>query len=176
MLDPGQQRLQDLLQGRAFPTWIAETTTTTGGFHPAWTTELQEMCDAVISNTLHELEMSQQEHDIFKAKKKLEYKEAEKMGLPRNYERQEQGWLDRRRIWDRACKSGAVGSIVIMINGMSLDVSPSGWVDREAAAVQVKIALLKAMGDHKELSRLMLDVVCSKSTADEKRELPEPSK
>ena len=72
------------------------------------------------------------------------------------------GWTGKP-FWDRPCKIGAVGSVVIKIKGMQLKVQ-DGWIDRINAAHQVKAALMTGAAKNDALSESMLDIVCSKAT------------
>ena len=154
--DEGMRRLRDIMKGRSLPRW---TELPNPRFVPDWTKEAIDLCNEVIKNTQQEQQMSSADHDLWRSKNRMERK-----SIPRrNWERQQQGWLDRKTIWDRPCGVGAVASIVIKIRGMQLKVDENGWVDRTGAAHSVKLALWTGAGPNDGFKESILDVVCSTS-------------
>ena len=156
--DEGMKRLNGIMRGRTLPRWYGPPNPR---FVPEWTDETIDLCNEVIKNVQLEQVMSSEDHESWKSKQRTENKQK---GVPRcNWEKQRQGWLDRKSIWNRPCQAGAVASIVIKIRGMQLTVEESGWIDRVGAAASVKSALYKGAGAHDGFRDAMLDVVCSKS-------------
>jgi len=159
--DEGAKRLQDIMKGRSLPVWNGPPHPR---FVPEWTSDTIDLCNEVIKNTQQELSLSGKDHDAWKAKRKEEQRQVLQQGLPmQNWGRQRQGWLDRKAIWDRPCRIGAVGSMVIKIKGMKLKVDSQGWVDRMGAAHSVRLALLRGAQEADGLRMSILDVVCSKT-------------
>ena len=107
--------------------------------------------------------MSKLDHENWKAQQR---EAAKRQGQRMDYGRQQQGWLDRKAVWDRPCMIGAVGSVVIKIKGMQLEVKENGWIDRIGAAHQVKQALMIGAAMQERFRDCMLYVVCSKATVE----------
>ena len=155
--DEGVKRLREIMNGQSFPRW---TTHPIPRFMPEWTVEAMDLCDRVIKNTQDEQRMSSAEHKVWRSSQQ----KTDRKNLPRQqWARQDQGWLDRKSIWDRPCGVGAVASIVIRIKGLQLKVDENGWVDRTGAASLVKVALWTGAGPSDGFKEAILDVVCSKS-------------
>ena len=157
--EQGWTRIKGIMRGRKFPQWLPMANPPR--FNRAWTEEDLAMQDQIIKNTFEEADMSKEDHEVWRR------------GRPRSNqwqprERHDQGWLDRKFIWDRPCKVGAMASIVLKIKGMKLKVDPvSGWVDRIGAALQVKLAIHRVAQEGDGLVQSMMDVVCSRTTRED---------
>ena len=169
-VNEGMVRLNKIMEGKTFPQYVAMGKGRPPRFEPDWSPESINLCNKVIGNTLEELTISKQDHDYWKSQQgdaqRRQWSDAKKQGQRMDYgQRQRQGWLDRKAIWNRPCMMGAVGSVVIKIQGMQLEVK-DGWIDRNSAAYQFKKALMIGAAMQDLFRDSMLDVVCSKATAE----------
>ena len=159
------------MAGKTFPRYV-KIGNGRPTFQPAWTKEMMVLCNAVITNVTDELLLSKTHHDSWRSQQTPEERnkwcEARRQGCKQMYfdRRQNQGWLDRKQIWNRACQRGAVGSLVVKISGMRLDVGPGG-ADRIKAANQVKAALIAGAAPQDGFPDSILDVVCSQAEAED---------
>ena len=159
--DEGATRLNKVMKSRKFPEWIH----TTGRFEPGWNMDLMKLCDEVVRNTQAELKMSETEHEKWRSQKRDEKREAKAAGewVSSHRQTQVQGWLDRRAIWNRACRVGAVGSMVLKIGGMILTPRDDGSIDRCSAANLLRGTLIASAAEYGGLKEMILDVVCSQA-------------
>ena len=160
--EKGWTRLNEIMKGRKLPQWMP--TANPPRYNRSWTGEDFVLADQVIQNTLDEVAMSKADHDVWKQERRRRPRTDQ--WTPR--ERHDQGWLDRKSVWDRPCKVGAIASIVLKIKGMKLKVDPvSGWVDRMGAASYVKLAVHRAAQEGDGLRQSIMDVVCSRTTRED---------
>ena len=158
----GWQILTAIMNGKELPNWI-------GGdlhqrFDRVWDSDDHTLCDAIIKNTQKELERSRAEHEAWREQERV--KNAGRPFNERSHGHHDQGWLDRKSIWNRPCWAGAVASLVIKIKGMQLKKDlRTNKVDRRGATDAVKVALVRAGMDG--LDKAILDVVCSNTDKDE---------
>ena len=130
-VDEGTRRLNEIMAGETFPRYV-KIGNGRPTFQPAWTKESMALCNAVIKNITEELSLSKIHHDSWRSEQtpeeRYKWREAKKQGCKQTYfeRRQNQGWLDRKQVWNRSCQKGAVGSLVVKISGMKLDVGPGG--------------------------------------------------
>ena len=169
-VDEGMRRLNEIMAGRNFPQYVA-IGNGRPRFEPEWTSQSMALCNEVIKNISEELSISKNNHDYWRSQQTSEerkqWSEAKKQGHRMYYDqRQNQGWLDRKAIWNRPCRKGAVGSLVVKISGMRLDVG-AGGPDRIKEANQVKTALISGTAVQDGFTESIFDVVCSQAEAED---------
>ena len=96
--NPGEMKIEEILNGKVLPRWNA----TTQRMEPPWTLESMGLMDDLIENTLNELNESGRVHEVWRQENRRWPQE----------NHQKQGFLDRNRIWDRICRTGAVGTLL----------------------------------------------------------------
>lgn len=159
--DEGATRLNKIMKDEKFPEWIHGT----GRFEPGWTLDLMELSDKVVLNTYEELKISEREHEKWRCDNGEERRRKRAAGewVSSHRQTQAQGWLDRKAIWNRACRVGAVASMVLKIGGMILTPRPDGSIDRCSAANLLRGTLIASSAEYGGLKKMILDVVCSQA-------------
>ena len=151
--DPGWAVIDKIMGGQELPVWDEAQKK----FSPPWTEETIELANKIIANTQEELKKSSAEH---RAERQANRQEQATTGQTR---RKNLGWLERTCIWDRACASRAVSSIVIKLPGMTFDErKDQQGVDRTSAAANVQRALKVSACAPDMMQYALLDTVCSK--------------
>ena len=150
--DDAMGPINEILNGAQLPKWDDRSKQST----PKWNDDFVKMADRIIKVTKDQLEESAN----LWTSKKLENERKKREGHQ---------WLDyrlgpyeRAAIWDRACRSGAVFSIVLTITGLQLEEKYDGsGPDRNKAARNVWNALYFASDPGDVFRKSILDVVCS---------------
>ena len=128
-----------------FPRWNEGTK----NFDPPWTEEQAAVATLILGNVYEEVYLSNNYHRADKAMR----------GQP-GHQQHHYGWLERKRIWDRACLCGAIASVVIELKGLQLKPRNSGdGYDTTTPANQVSATIKSIHDDRGQLHESIHDVV-----------------